>query len=174
MQIFIVGIRHQIQSAEIQCWSCGRHQAFEQEQKDRFASLLRENIAEHGVQIVVEEASHEGDTITKIVCERLKCQYVNIDMPLDERNVQGIPAGYNENPDTAPGDCKRWNREREEYMAARAIAEAGSVASMMVICGRGHMQALAERFECVGHKVEMCDLRDQPWYIDNWTEHMWR
>jgi hypothetical protein len=104
MRIFIVGIRHVIQSAEILCWSCGKPERFEQEQKAHFASLLQEAIAENAVHVVAEEARHGQETIAKRVCDATKCRYANIEIPPNERSARGILAGYNENPNTPPSD----------------------------------------------------------------------
>jgi hypothetical protein len=175
VRIFIVGVRHQIQPAEIKVWSSsGRLQAFEREQKQHFASLLQDSIAANGVQIVAEETVHGEDTVTTRVCASANCRYANIEMPPDERNARGIPAGYNENPDIPSSDREQWNREGEEYMAEKTIAEAAEAESVMVVCGWSHMEALVERFENGGHTVEMTDLQNQPWYIDNWMENMRR
>jgi hypothetical protein len=38
----------------------------------------------------------------------------------------------------------------------------------------GPHASVSDRFEKVGHTVEITDLRNQPWYIDDWTEHMRR
>ena len=75
---------------------------------------------------------------------------------------------------TPQTDSERWNREREEYMAAKAIAEAGEADSMTVVCGWSHTQPLAERFQNAGYTIETADLRSQPWYIDDWQTHMMR
>lgn len=174
MRIFIIGVRHQIQPDEIRVWSSsGKLEAFQRQQKENFASLLRASIAENCIQVVAEETVHGEDTVTKRVCD-VNCRYVNIEMPPDLRTARGIPAGYNESPDIPSSARERWNREREEYMGEKTIAEAGEAESVMLVCGWGHMQAFADRFENVGHTVEMTDLRNQPWYIDDWTEHMRR
>lgn len=175
MRISIVGVRHQIQPAQINAWSSsGRLQAFEREQKERFAELVQEGIAKKSVQFVAEETRHGEDTVTKRVCDSVNCRYANIEMPPEEREARGIPAGYNENPDISSSDREQWNREREEYMADKTISEAGEAESVMVVCGWSHMQEFAERFQNAGHTVEMTDLRNQPWYIDDWAEHMRR
>lgn len=175
MRIHILGINHQVQPADIRSWgSNGLPQKFEQEQKERYAALVETLIAKTGAQIVVEETQHGLDTVTKRVCDRVKCRPANIEMPPAERTARGIPAAYNENPDTAPDDRERWNREREEYMVTKAMAEAGDAESAIVICGRMHVQALAERFSEAGHTVETTDLQDQPWYVEDWQTHMMR
>jgi hypothetical protein len=175
MRIFILGIRHQIQPAEIGSWSTGgRLEAFERGQKNNFALLLQKSIAEKSVKLTAEETTHGKDTVTKRVCASVNGLYANIEMPPAERTARGIPAGYNENSITPPSDCARWNREREEYMAAKTIAEAGDADSVMVVCGWSHTQPLADRFESMGHKVETADLRNEPWYIDDWQAHMMR
>jgi hypothetical protein len=173
MRILILGINHQIQPADIRSWgSGGGPQKFERGQKEHFALLLQETIAENGVQIVAEESRHGQETITMRVCESANCRYANIEMSPDERSVRGIPPGYNENLDTTPSDRERWNREREEYIAEKAMSEASGAESAMVICGRNHVQVLVERFSHFGHTVETNDLQNQSWYIEDWMERM--
>jgi hypothetical protein len=175
VRIFILGIRHQIQPAEIGSWSTGgKLEAFERGQKETFASLLQRSIAERGVKLTAEETIHGKDTVTKRVCASVKCLYANIEMPPEERSARGIPVGYNENPVTPQTDSEQWNREREDYMATQTIVQAGEADSVMVVCGWSHTQPLAERFQNAGHTVETADLRSQPWYIDDWQTHMMR
>jgi hypothetical protein len=175
MRIHILGINHQVQPEDTRSWgSNGLPQKFEQGQKERYAALVENLIANTGAQIVAEEAQHGLDTVTKRVCDRVKCRPANIEMPPDERTARGIPPAYNENPQTAPRDRERWNREREEYMAAKAIKEAGEAESLLVICGRMHVQPLAERFSKDGHTVDTSDLQDHSWYVEDWMEHIMR
>jgi hypothetical protein len=172
-RILIVGVNHQIQPAEILSWgSNGKPQKFEKEQKEQFASLLEGKIIENDVQVVFEEAMHGQETVTQRVCESANCRRVNIEMTPEERSARAIPAGYNENPEFPATDRERSNREREDYMAAKTITEPGEAESVIVICGSRHVQPLAERFRDAGHTVECIELEDQPWYIEDWAEHM--
>jgi hypothetical protein len=175
VRIHILGINHQVQPADIRSWgSNGEPQRFEQDQKERYAALVEQVVRENNVEIVAEETQHGLDTVTRRACERANCRCANIEMPPDVRTARGIPPGYNENENTAPADCVRWNRDREDYMATQAITEAGDAQSAMVICGRMHVRPLAERFSEAGHTVETSDLQDHSWYVEDWMTHMMR
>ena len=47
---------------------------------------------------------------------------------------------------------------REEFMAWKTLKIAGKVQSIMIVCGRLHTDALAERFRKAGHEVDKHDL----------------
>lgn len=175
MRILIIGVNHQIQPAEIKSWSStGKLEAFEREQKENFGSLLQTKIADCGAQVIAEEWSHKEESVTKRVCDAVRRHYANIEMPLEERNARGIPPGYNEDASFPENERERCNREREDYMAAKAVKEAGDADSLIVICGRMHMTPLAERFKKVADTIKLVDLQDQPWYIEDWQTHMMR
>ena len=85
MQILIVGVNHQIQPTEILSWSSdGKAQDFERDQKERFGAFVAAQIHERDVELIVEEARHGHETITKRVCDNEKCRYSNVisDTPL--------------------------------------------------------------------------------------------
>jgi hypothetical protein len=173
MRIIIVGVNHQIQPVEIlSCSSNGGAEKFEKEQKDKFAELLQKKITENDVEIVGEEARHGHETVTQRVCESEGCRHTNVEMTPEERIARDIPGGYNENPGFPEADRERCNKEREDYMATKALAEANGADSMMVICGSRHLEALAQRFRAAGHTVKTVPLQDQPWYIEDWATHM--
>jgi hypothetical protein len=152
--------------------SNGRAEKFEKEQKERFADFLREKMIENEVEIVAEEARHGHETVTERVCESRGCRRVNVEMTVEERIERNIPGGYNEDPEFPAADRERCNREREDYMAAKALAEAKDAASMMVICGSRHVEALIQRFQAKGHKITTVQLQDLPWYIEDWATHI--
>jgi len=57
-------------------------------------------------------------------------------------------------------------------MFERAVAEAADAESIMVICGRYHSQALANKFRADGHQVDEADIQRENWYIEDWMTHM--
>src|ERR1700676_5248013 len=139
MRLIIVGVNHQIQPVEILSWgSNGKPQKFEKEQKDKFAELLQEKIIENDVETVGEEARHGHESVTQRVCESADCRHT-IEMTIEERIARDIPGGYNENPEFPEADRDRCNREREDYMAAKALAyrfhDCGFVGSTARCCG---------------------------------------
>lgn len=173
MRILIFGINHQIQPATIQSGSVsGKLEEFERNQKETYGALVRKKIVERAIEFIGEEAKHGQQTVSERVCALENCRYANIEMPPDERVARNIPTGYNENPDLPAPEKARFNQEREEYMALRAIAEADSASSIMVICGSMHTAALAERFRAARHEVETMDLHEQEWYVHDWQDHM--
>jgi hypothetical protein len=170
MRIIIVGVNHQIQPVEILSSSSnGGAEKFEKEQKDEFADFLRKKIIENDIEFVGEEARHGHETVTERVCKSKGCEHRNVEMTPEERIARDIPGGYNENPEFRADDRERCNREREDYMATKALAEANGADNVMVICGSCHVEALAQRFQAKGHTVEIVQLQDQPWYIEDWA-----
>lgn len=93
-------------------------------------------------------------------------------MPPEEREARNIPNNYNESDDLSEAEKLRFNCEREDYMTNKVTAAAQDQQHVLVICGRMHKDALAERFLAEGHAVECTDLLDQNWYIEDWMEHM--
>lgn len=173
MRVLLVGVNHQIQPAQIMSMSTnGSLEAFEQDQKERFGQLLRDYIRDRGVQFVGEEARYGQETIAQRVCQQERCRYANIDMTPQERESHNCPPGYNEDPGVPQAEKTRCNQEREEHMSGRVLAESGSAASVLVICGRLHAEAIAARLIQPGHSVEIVDLQNQNWYIEDWLDHM--
>lgn len=175
MQILIVGLNHQIQAAEIKSWgSGGQPQAFEKEQKRKFASFVAEKILETGADLVAEEAKHGQENVAQGASNSVGCLYVNIEMPPEERTARCIPPGYNEASIYSPADCEQWNRQREEFMAEKALSAGTGIDRAIVLCGRMHVGPLKDLFEKAGHLVESVDLLDQPWYVEDWFGHIMR
>jgi len=88
---------------------------------------------------------------------------------------RNIPPNYADTRSSlSEAEKARCNREREEYMCAKILAEAGGRESILVICGRTHAGAIAGKLRELGHSVETTDLQDQPWYIEDWAEHCMR
>jgi hypothetical protein len=66
----------------------------------------------------------------------------------------------------------RCNHEREEHMCGRVLTESGNAKSILIICGRLHAEAIAARLARFCDSVEIVDLHDQDWYIEDWQGHM--
>ena len=174
MRIVIVGINHQVQRVKIGSWgSDGKPQQFEREQKEAYRELVRSEIRQVAAEFLAEETRHGEESTTRQVCEQENCRYENVEMLPEEREARGIPPGYNEDfPDMPEVDKVRFNREREEYMAAKTIAEANGAESVVLICGSFHKEALAELFCKDGHSVAVKHLQQQPWYVEDWQHHI--
>jgi hypothetical protein len=168
--ILILGLNHQIQRP---FWSSDRRAlAFAQDQKERFAQLIREQIRTRNVRLVGEEANPAEESIAESICTEERCRYTNIDMPSDKRAERQIPPGYNENDTVPEAEKTRGNREREDYMVAKVLATGGECDSVLIICGRDHSEPLADFFLAGGHTVETEDLRNSSWYVEDWKHHI--
>ena len=176
MRILILGINHQIQWVRIWSYSSGGElERFEQAQKDQFRKLLRNRIAERGVQFIAEESSKHGEpSIAREVCASAGCRYCNVEMHPNERAEQKIPTNYETDPKVPQDQKTRFHQQREGYMFESVVEEAEDAESIIMICGRYHTPALASRFREAGHRVEEADIRGEPWYIEDWMEHMMR
>jgi hypothetical protein len=176
VRVLIIGINHQVQSNKI-CSSStsGKLERFEQDQKDRFRELLREKIAEHGIQLVAEEANHGFESIAETLCKATTIRYFNIEMKPEERDRRRIPPGYQDEGSTVSEEEKRrGNVEREEYMVQELLTAVGEAHSVLVICGRFHTAGIVSRLEPLGHIVEVQDILDQSWYVEDWQTQMMR
>lgn len=176
MQILILSVSHQIQPSRIKSMSTdGSVEAFERSQKEAFGQMLRTKVRERWIRFIGEEARHGEETAAQRVCELQDCHYANIDMTPAEREHRNIPPGYaDEGSNLSETEIIRCHREREEFMCAKALTEAGNVDSILIICGRFHAEEIAANFGRLGHNVELLDLRNQSWYIENWAEHAMR
>jgi hypothetical protein len=176
MRILIIGINHQIQPIKNFIHSTsGALEKFEQDQKDHFRELLRTKMSELVVELVGEETKHGDESVAERLCEGQSIRYVNIEMTPDERSRRNIPAGYQEEgSNVSAEEQQRGNREREEYMAQKIHTLAGSAGSALLICGRSHGVPIASALEALGHTVEIADLLDSGWYVEDWATHMRR
>lgn len=144
----------------------------EREQKKAFAQTIHQTIQEENAQFVGEEGEHGVSLIAAVEAQRLGCKHINIEMTPAERAQKGIPHDYT-NPSPYTKEQKEsWNSEREEHMVQRAISGAGSSESIVILCGRDHSDSLAERFRTLEHDVEISDLNEEEWYVENWLKHI--
>jgi len=65
----------------------------------------------------------------------------------------------------------RYHRERELYMCDKAMSEAAGLSNIMIICGRVHSEAIARELRERGNEVEVTDLQEQDWCVDDWISH---
>jgi hypothetical protein len=172
MNALILGLNHQIQPSVVR--SGGEDiERLEREQKDRFTDLLRGLIESRGVQFIGEEAEHGVISIADLVARERGCRYANIEMSPDERQRRKIPVDYSRPQSPySPEQRARWQREREEYMVMTALAMAGDARSLLILCGREHTDSLAVLFRKAGREAKTSDLNKEPWYIENWLEHI--
>jgi hypothetical protein len=172
MRVLIIGLNHQIQSARIGWSSDRKAQAFMDDQKNRFAKLLRDEIRNRDVRFIGEEARHGDVSVAETVSRAEAIPYANIEMSPDTRSQASIPIGYNERMIVPDVDKARWNQQREQHMLNALIAGAGRAESVLAICGRMHVTPVATSLQRLGHWVEVSDLQDQDWYVEDWLDHM--
>jgi hypothetical protein len=175
VRVLILGINHQIQWVRIWSWSSGGElERFEAGQKDQFRELLRKKISERRVQFVGEETKHGEPTIANEVCASARCRYANVEMHPDERAERKIPTNYESDPNVTQEQKALFHQQREEYMFEQVVAGTGDAESIIVICGRYHTTGLARSFREAGHQVDEADIQGEPWYVEDWMEHMMR
>jgi hypothetical protein len=57
-------------------------------------------------------------------------------------------------------------------MFDQVISHAGGANSIIVLCGREHVDPLTARFGEAGHDVQTYDLNREEWYIEDWLDHV--
>lgn len=115
-----------------------------------------------------------GVVSDEVVVTILGCRHANIEMTPEERVRRNTPSGYYEDASLPEAEKNRCNQEREEYMSNETIRGAGRAESILVICGRLHAESIAGHLRKLGHAVEITDLLDQGWYIEDWFDHIMR
>ena len=171
MKVLMVGLNHQIQRSEI--LSGGDEIVrLERAQKEHFGKSLARFIQNGNVKFVGEEGQHGVELIAEKVARQLECGHVNIEMPPDERKTRGIPTDYiREDRDYSREQRAAWHKERERYMFDQVIKRA-ACDSVVVLCGREHLEGLSILFKEAGHEVQTYDLNREPWYIEDWLKHV--
>ena len=194
MKVLILGYNHQIAlSAPVDNLVNAN---FQKEQKEQFKQLLLELVKQHGIQFIGEEMdadwwipnsrermqrenkSQQGkalDPSTPIevighqVAKMCRIIYAEVDIPVAERAQRGIPEDYEDDQKHSPEEIAGWYRVREESMFQQTMANAGEAQSVLVICGRQHLEGLAKLFRNSSCTVEVLDLKNEPWYIEDWN-----
>jgi hypothetical protein len=152
-------------------WSSdGKFQKLESAQKENYIQLLQSNMSARATQLVAEEWRHGEESIAERICNRMEIRYANVEMTPEERRERQIPPGYNEDANYPATEKQRCNGEREEYMLAKMMAALGKEENVLLICGREHMDPIADQLRQRGHTVETIDLTKELWYVENWTE----
>jgi len=171
MKVLVVGLNHQIQRAEV--LSGGDEiERLERQQKEHFATYIAGVIEERKIGFVGEEAQHGVALIAERIATRLNRRHANVEMPPDVRNERGIPNDYTrENMPYTSAQRANWHRKRENYMFDEAVCNA-ACDSIVVLCGREHVEALGIRFRQAGHEVDTYDLNREDWYIEDWLMHV--
>jgi phosphoribosylformylglycinamidine (FGAM) synthase-like amidotransferase family enzyme len=173
MKVLIVGVNHQIQPTRILGMSPdGSVEAFERAQKEAFGAWVRKTIQDRGVTFIGEEAEHGAESIAGRVANQEGRQWANIEMSPQMRQERQIPPDYKDNPKYSDEQRAAWNSERERYMVEQAMAHSPRAQSALILCGGAHTGALAKLFRDNGHDVETYDIIHEPWYVEDWLEHL--
>lgn len=56
-------------------------------------------------------------------------------------------------------------------MSYAFLAEASTVESAIVLYGRMHVKPLRDSLQKSGHTVDVHDLSDESWYVEDWFDH---
>jgi hypothetical protein len=156
--IHIFGLNHFLQNLPAQCSTISGIED-EKQQKAYLRNALQQMIAAHGVDHIADEAKVVHESLGYEVAQGFGLPYTNITMPLGERERHGIRTpGYNRNPD----DLQRAYRVFEKFMFDRIKAANREVT--LVLCGRRHLQGLADLFRTAKDDVKTYDIYDYEWY----------
>jgi len=171
MNILIVSIDH-----HIQCVKTGIEDTLLRERKDRLEFLLRREISARNVQFIAEEAHPRSRTIAQQLGNAYNPQipWKNIDMSDDERKKEGIYDALKKRP----AHCEQRGNElveiehripeddiRENFFVAETLEGAGVSESILILCGDMHVQALKNKLELHGHRVDKDEslIPDKRW-----------
>ena len=184
MKVVVVGINHSHQFSVITMDSVSPNAArVEREQKQLFRDRIRQLIAQHRAQLVGEEVdsaslverrviASQNDVIAYDVARECNVRYEEIDMTVEEREKKDIPTnGYStEDPMFSAEQTASWNKERERVMVEKTCKKATSLDVVLLVCGRDHMNGLAQLFCDARHDVQRFDVTSEDWFIDpyNW------
>ena len=126
-------------------------------ERKRFELVLRKLVRDRTVDLIGEETYPEKNTIAKKVANRLGLRWEAIEMSLKARDELGITEDQNNRPH---GNETRVSSDgiREEFMVWKSLHKAGGAQSILIICGRMHKDAVAQKFREAGHKVDLDGL----------------
>lgn len=155
MRILILGLDHAIQAIP------GN---FPNPRKNRYERLLKQLVKDRAVGFLGEETYLNERSIAKRVANSVNgVHWEPIEMSSEERDAFGITENQNNRP-RANETRVSSDPIREEYMVRTALEKAGNARSVLILCGRIHADALAERFREAGHDVDTDDLLNYGWY----------
>jgi hypothetical protein len=133
----------------------------------RFLDFLRDITRRCPVDAVCEESKLGAQSIAETVADREALRYRNINMPAQHRAELGIPLGYTSDvpgPDVAEEQKAKWVALHESYMIDEILEAVVGARAAVVICGVGHMRALADGLRTKFARVEQHDVTAMPWF----------
>jgi len=155
----VIGLDHFLQNLYHVALTDEGHQ-YEDEQKQRFATVLEEAITRNGVTLVCEECKLDTGSLGSRLAEKQGCRHVNLTMPQAEREKLKIPRNYEESPEERTRAVLCF----EEYMAEVVQREANENDVVLLMVGDLHRDAMAARIAEFGAVTEVRGLRDFEWY----------
>jgi hypothetical protein len=157
-RIHIFGLDHFHQNLETACMTIEGIEE-EQRQKAELSGALRGLINENSIDLIAEEGKYDRLCLGGLVARECGIAYVNITMPIEEREKHGIRTPqYNFDKSTIAAAYRIF----EEYMFTQTVAR--DAKSILMMCGRYHLQSLSQLFSEAGHDVYAHDINDCPWY----------
>lgn len=160
MNILIIAIDHELQKVK------GLYERGERAvRKDQLEALLKQEIAERNVEFISEESDPNAITIAQqlAVAHKPRISWKNISMDDDARKKAGIYEALKHRPMSIEGmeDGRPVQIEHripedevyETYLIEQTKQGAGGAQSILIICGDLHVDALKEKLEKEGHRV---------------------
>lgn len=122
-------------------------------------TTLSEIIARNHVDLIAEEAHPVRRCLGSALAKEHDAAYIDITMPLDERERRGIRTpGYDRRPEARAHAY----REFERFMLERVKACGSKIT--LVMCGRRHSHGLEQLFSAAGDRVHSYDIYAYDWY----------
>lgn len=157
-KIHIFGIDHFLQNADSVCFT-EKGKESEAKQKAAFEAIIVALICQRGIELLADEAKLEGSVLTERIAKG-KCRYLNVTMPHPERERLGICKDYESDEQS-----KKFALEQfERYMFGKIQQQRGDAKSILVLCGRLHVDGLTRLFQSVGDSVTSEDVHKADWF----------
>lgn len=157
-QVHIFGLNHFHQNIQSVCFTpAGK--ADEQNQKAGLRAVLSEIVAKNRVDLIAVEGRPDRACLGKALADEHHTAYMDITMPLDERERRGIRTPeYDRQPAARAEAYKHF----EQYMFQQVNAQRARV--VLVMCGRRHFRVLGQLFQNSGDDIRLYDINDYEWY----------
>ena len=117
-----------------------------QHARNQYEVNLRRIVGEHDITVILEEANEHLPSIAAGIGESRSLQYSNINMPREERLKAGLAPGLTEQ-EHASGLEHPHFLVREDYMYQRIVEHIGDDGTILVICGKLHVDGIGKRLQ---------------------------
>ncbi len=158
--VHILGCDHYLQSYDLREFM-DEFRTIERELKGRFYSIVEDLIIANRVLLIGEECKPGERTIPQVLARERGCEYVEIDMPVEERKRQGIPDDYEQ----VGGEIRaRAIESRERHMVSRSMQIDVGEGPRLIVCGAEHIAGLRLKFEEIGETVSTRNVVAERWF----------